>query len=178
MPTPCTPYSADTIEQQLLMNSVQYLAMANLVTETEAYRSRPQTYNRPILNTLAIGIELFLKASHTRSGKTIDDVANEYRHDLWKLWQKCPEPELIAIIMEEAKQAHAQAVFDGLAEPIDPLPDEFCKALRNLSKLHTVGGSQLRYPAPSGTIATRSGWLVKTFYKVAQRSLRRPPFGL
>jgi hypothetical protein len=160
------------------MNAVQYLAMANLVTGTEAYRSNPRTYNRPILNTLAIGIELFLKASHVRSGATIEDVANTYRHDLWKLWRKCPEPELISIVMEVAEQAHAQAVLDGLAESINSLPDEFCKALRNLSKLHTVDGSQLRYLAPPDTVATRPGWLVETFYKVAYRSLRLPPLGL
>jgi hypothetical protein len=163
---------------QLLTNAVQYLAMAHLVTETKNYRNAPLAYNRPILNTLAIGIELFLKASHLRSGSTIDAVANKYRHNLWKLWKDCPEPEVIAMVMDAAEQTHAHAVLSGLAEPTNFLPEEFCKALRNLSKLHTVGGSLLRYLAPPDTLATRPGWLVQTFYKVADGSLRRPPFGL
>ena len=159
------------------MNAVQYLAMANLVIETDSYRRNHRRYNRPILNTLAIGVELFLKASHVRGGQTIDEVANKFRHDIWKLWRQCPDPELVANVIEAAHTVYAQAIFDGHAQPLNSLGDEFCKALRNLSKLHTVNGSLLRYLAPADTQATAPGWLVQTFYKVADASLRRPPFG-
>ena len=162
---------------RLLMNSVQYLSMANLVYETETYRNNPLRYNRPILNSLAIGIELLLKFSYVHHGMAVDAVARAYRHNIWKLWEDCPEPSLANLTFEAAKQSYSDALAQGMAEPSDDLRAEFGRALRNLSNLHTTGGSQLRYLAPPDVMATRPGWLIETYFKVAMACLHRPPFG-
>ncbi|RJF85380.1 hypothetical protein D3876_15645 [Sphingomonas cavernae] len=160
------------------MNSVQYLAMANLVIETDEFRRYPRKNNRPILNTLAVGIELLLKFAHVHCGSTVEAVASRYRHNIWKLWQECPDPALTHLVLEAAERSYASALAQGLVnEPIADLPEQFCEAVRNLSTLHNTGGSQLRYLAPAGVMATAPGWLTQAFYSVADACLRRPPFG-
>lgn len=162
---------------RLLTNSVQYLAMASLVIESEKFKQNPRKYNRPILNTLATGIELLMKFSHVQHGASVDEIASRYRHNIWRLWRECPEPTLVDLMLQVAKQSYADALAQSIVEPIDDVLDEFRRALRNLSKLHSAGGSQLRYLAPPNVKATAPGWLNQTFYNVAEVCLRRPPFG-
>lgn len=167
----------DTDAGRFLLNAVQYLSMARLVTDTETYRAQPRLFNRPLLNTLGVGVEVFLKSVHLSLGKTMDDMKS-YGHRLDKLWDDAPE-----LIRDRVLQAAEKTNDDFQAEGIAPartvnFRDDFVESLRNLSGRHHLGGSQLRYLAPAGTLATRPGLLIYAFHAVAMDCLKRPPFGL
>ena len=162
---------------RLLLNAVQYFKMANLVTESEEFRQNWRVYGPPMLNTIAVGIELFLKFVHVHHGKTIKSVASTYGHNIEKLWNDCPEPTLHETVFSAAERAYSSASRTGIADPIGDVRPYFAEAIRDLSKRHNTNGSELRYPAPKGAMVPRPGLFVQTFYPVADACLRRPPFG-
>lgn len=167
----------ETDAGRLLLNAVQYLSMARLVADTETFRNHPLRFNRPLLNTLAVGIEVFLKSMHLSLGKTTNDV-KIYGHRIVKLWDDCPDV-VRGRVLEEAEKSNDEFHAQGLAPARTAnFRKDFEKSLRNLSDLHFFDGSQLRYTAPAGTLATRPGLLIYTFDTVAMDCLKRPPFGL
>ena len=84
---------------------------------------------------------------------------------------------LADFVVRTAIQFHAGAVSLGIAEPTADLPNTFVAMIRDLSTLHTAGGSQLRYLSPHNTMAPKPGWLTETFHHVGEAYLKRPPFG-
>lgn len=166
----------ETDASKLLVNAVQFLGMAKLVTDTPYFRRHPRQFNRPLLDTLAVGVELFLKSAHVAHGKSLTD-AKAYGHRISRLWDECPDSRIRDRILLQADRCFDEAIAEGLenAKPAD-LSGDFVASLQNLSELHSTAGSLNRYLAPPGTMATRPGSLICTFEIVAMDCYRAQSF--
>lgn len=161
----------DTESGRILTNAVQYLQMARLVVDTDTFRNAPRRFNRPILNTLGVGVELYLKSVLLSLGKDMETVRG-YGHRLERLWNDVPQ-HIRETIFTEAENVHDDLLASGMDIGVRPpqFRSDFEAMLRNLSDRHWRDGSQLRYLAPAGTMAPRAGLMVYAFEAAATARL-------
>ena len=173
--TPATEAFAVTDAGRFLLNALQYLEMANLVIETDAFRQQPSRYNRPLLNTLATGIELALKSFPAQEGENLQQIARK-GHKIWKIWQEFPPDCLVKqLIFEAALYTYNNAVTHGLAqqrENTNVLWDEFEEQLKCLSDGYSCRTFPFRYPDHDSRKIPRPGWLTETFRRGTHKYCR------
>lgn len=148
---------------EYLSRSVQYFNTAKLITETAEFRANSRAYLAPTLQLLGQGIELLIKASLKADGKSEKEF---HGHCIVSLWQQWPDAYLKEEIFKTAERLDKGHSFENNVPPAENPRSFFMEMIERLSDVYTSDGSQLRYPAPTGTKAPRAGWLVETFHEV------------
>ncbi|MFT8719003.1 hypothetical protein [Acetobacter sp.] len=167
---------AETDAGRFLFNALQYLEMANLVIETDAFRQQPSRYNRPLLNTLATGIELALKSFPAMQGETLKQIRATRRHNIWQVWQELPPESLLKqLVFESVRHTYDIALDFGptkKGKSDTKLWIEFEKLLKCLSDGFTFDPFPYRYPDHNHRKVPHVGWLAQTFLRAVDEYYR------
>ena len=119
---------------QVLMRSVQFFQMALFVIEQEGYKYRVRVFHPPLLNTIAIGVELLLKHALIHSGKyTLESVKDKFRHDIMRMWKQCEAQGVVSEVLDYAEKTSLYLPPD--AGPIEDPRKEFLDMLRCLGRV-------------------------------------------
>jgi hypothetical protein len=161
---------------QILYQAHRYLSAARLLRFSETWKTDSNLIQTPTLHLAAHGTELLLKFRLLEQGKSQAAVANEFGHDLAKLW--AANAEVRQLILEYAETAWRMARGSGQYQD-DFTGNPRCMlmgALNKLAGLHSRRTNYgLRYTLPPNTLAPRPAFLIDAFGDAAAHLVDQAP---